>query len=252
MIEKAGDFEWRGMEPLPRGHVRCGVLLLSAFAGRTELCRSTSIPFAPEILEHSKRIARHYDLYDNACLQTSITNLTWEERTEHWIIETDRGDKMRARHVAMANGPLSRPKLPGITGINDYAGHTFHTSRWDYAYTGGDSYGNLINLKDKRVGIIGTGATGVQCIPHLGEWAKELYVFQRTPSSIDVRNNGKTDPEWAATLKPGWQKERMDNFNIQVSGGDQEVDLINDGWTDIFRNLTGIAARWPAENWDGT
>ena len=148
--------------------------------------------FAPEILEHSRRIARNYDLYDNACLQTSITNLSWDETTEHWIIETDRGDKMRARYVAMANGPLSRPKLPGIHGINDYQGHTFHTSRWDYAYTGGDSYGNLTNLRDKRVGIIGTGATAVQCIPHLGEWAKELYVFQRTPSSIDLRNNAKT------------------------------------------------------------
>ena len=199
--------------------------------------------FAPEILEHSRRIARHYNLYDNACLQTSITNLSWDEASERWTIETDRNDKMRARYVAMANGPLSRPKLPGIPGINDYQGHTFHTSRWDYAYTGGDSYGNLTNLKDKRVGIIGTGATAVQCIPHLGEWAKELYVFQRTPSSIDVRNNAETDPDWAANLKPGWQQERMDNFNILVSGGDQEVDLINDGWTDIFRNLTGIAAK---------
>jgi cyclohexanone monooxygenase len=199
--------------------------------------------FAPEILEHSRRIARHYGLYDNACLQTSITNLTWDESDQHWVIETNRNDKMRARYVAMANGPLSRPKLPGIPGINDYQGHTFHTSRWDYSYTGGDSYGNLTNLKDKRVGIIGTGATAVQCIPHLGASAKELYVFQRTPSSIDVRNNAETDPDWAANLKPGWQQERMDNFNILVSGGDQEVDLINDGWTDIFRNLTGIAAK---------
>jgi cyclohexanone monooxygenase len=199
--------------------------------------------FAPEILEHSRRIARHYGLYDNACLQTSITNLTWDESDQHWVIETNRNDKMRARYVAMANGPLSRPKLPGIPGINDYQGHTFHTSRWDYAYTGGDSFGNLTNLKDKRVGIIGTGATAVQCIPHLGASAKELYVFQRTPSSIDVRNNAETDPEWAANLTPGWQQERMDNFNILVSGGDQEVDLINDGWTDIFRNLTGIAGQ---------
>ena len=181
--------------------------------------------FAPEILEHSRRIARHYGLYENACLQTSITNLTWDESDQHWIIETNRQDKMRARYVAMANGPLSRPKLPGIPGINDYRGHTFHTSRWDYAYTGGDSYGNLTNLKDKRVGIIGTGATAVQCIPHLGEWAKELYVFQRTPSSIDVRNNRATDADWAANLKPGWQQERMDNFNILVSGGvDKQIN----------------------------
>jgi cyclohexanone monooxygenase len=143
----------------------------------------------------------------------------------------------------MANGPLNRPKLPGIPGVNEFQGHTFHTSRWDYEYTGGDSSGNLTNLTDKRVGIIGTGATAIQCIPHLGEWAKELYVFQRTPSSVDVRNNAETDPEWAASLTPGWQQRRTDNFNILVSGGDAEEDLVKDGWTDIFRSVTGTAAK---------
>jgi len=138
---------------------------------------------------------------------------------------------------------LSRPKLPGIPGINEFKGHTFHTSRWDYRYTGGSSSGGLTGLADKRVGIIGTGATAIQCVPHLGEWAKELYVFQRTPSSVDVRNNAPTDPAWAASLQPGWQKRRRDNFNILVSGGDADEDLVHDGWTDIFRNLTGAAAK---------
>ncbi|MGZ6022807.1 MAG: flavin-containing monooxygenase [Rhizomicrobium sp.] len=197
--------------------------------------------FAPEILEHSRNIARHYNLYDDALMQTSVTELRWDETLARWIISTNRGDRFTAQYIAMANGPLSRPKLPGIPGINDFKGYTFHTSRWDYRYTGGDSYGNLTGLKDKRVGIIGTGATAVQCIPHLGEWSKELFVFQRTPSSIDVRNNGPTDPKWAASLQPGWQKRRMENFNILVSGGDQDEDLVMDGWTDIFRNLTGTA-----------
>jgi cyclohexanone monooxygenase len=199
--------------------------------------------FAPEILEHSRAIARHYRLYDDACFQTKVTELRWDESAARWIISTDRGDRMKAQFVAMANGPLSRPKLPGIPGINEFNGYTFHTSRWDYGYTGGDSSGNLTKLSDKRVGIIGTGATAVQCIPHLGQWAEHLYVFQRTPSSVDVRNNRETDPAWAATLEPGWQQRRMDNFNILVSGGDQDVDLVADGWTDIFRKLTGIAAR---------
>ena len=172
--------------------------------------------------------------------------MVWDEADDRWLIETDRGDRFKTRFVAMANGPLSRPKLPGIPGIDSFAGHTFHTSRWDYAYTGGDSTGNLHKLADKRVGIIGTGATAVQCIPHLGASAKSLHVFQRTPSSIDVRNNRETDPEWAASLKPGWQYERMANFNTLVSGGDQAVDLVADGWTDIFRNLTGIAAKTAA------
>jgi len=199
--------------------------------------------FAPEILEHSRNIARHYRLYDDALLRTSITQMRWDEEASRWIISTDRGDEFKARYVAMANGPLSRPKLPGIPGIDDFEGYTFHTSRWDYRYTGGDSSGGLTGLTDKRVGIIGTGATAVQCVPHLGEWAKELYVFQRTPSSVDVRNNCETDPKWAASLTPGWQRRRMDNFNILVSGGDQDEDLVHDGWTDIFRNLTGVAAK---------
>ncbi len=199
--------------------------------------------FAPEIMAHSQNIARHYKLYDNALLQTTVTAMIWDESDEKWVIETDRGDRMKARYVAMANGPLSRPKLPGIPGIETFKGHTFHTSRWDYAYTGGDSNGNLHQLADKKVGIIGTGATAVQCIPHLGASAAQLYVFQRTPSSVDVRNNRETDPEWAESLEPGWQDRRMANFNILVSGGDQDEDLVADGWTDIFRNLTGVAAK---------
>ncbi|CAB4568473.1 unannotated protein [freshwater metagenome] len=192
---------------------------------------------APEILAHSRAIGEHFRLYDNACFSTEVTDMVWEESSRRWIISTNRGDRMRARWVIMANGPLHRPKLPGIRGIESFRGHTFHTSRWDYDYTGGDSTGGLDKLADKRVGIIGTGATAVQCVPHLGAAAKELYVFQRTPSSIDVRNNRATDPEWAASLQPGWQRERMDNFNTLVSGGYAEVDLVNDGWTDIIANL---------------
>ena len=198
--------------------------------------------FAPEILEHAEAIGRKYDLYSNACFQTEVTNMEWDEEALRWVLHTNRGDRMTARFVVMSNGPLNRPKLPGIEGIESYRGHSFHTSRWDYHYTGGDSNGNLDKLTDKRVGIIGTGATAVQCVPHLGETAKELYVFQRTPSSIDVRGNKPTDPEWAKSLTPGWQQHRMTNFNVLVSGGEQDEDLVNDGWTDIIRNLAVIAA----------
>ncbi len=244
MIEKAGDFggTWywnRYPGAMCDVESYCYLPLLEEL----DYMPKHKYSFAPEILQHSKRIARHYNLYENACLQTAITQLSWDAKDNRWIIETDRNDRMRARYVAMANGPLSLPKLPGIQGINDYKGHTFHTSRWDYNYTGGNSFGNLSGLKDKRVGIIGTGATAVQCIPHLGEWAKQLYVFQRTPSSIDERNNHDTDQAWAKSLEPGWQQKRMDNFNVLVSGGDQPEDLVADGWTDIMRNLTGIAAK---------
>lgn len=196
---------------------------------------------APEILEHSHNIGQKYDLYKDACLQTEVTGVEWDEAASQWIVRTNRGDEMRAKFVAMSNGPLNRPKLPGIPGINDYEGHTFHTSRWDYNYTGGGPEGGLSNLADKRVGIIGTGATAVQCVPHLGASAKELFVFQRTPSSIDVRDNRPTDPQWAKSLQPGWQKERMENFNTLTSGGIVEEDLIQDGWTEIIRNLISMS-----------
>ncbi|HEY5070925.1 MAG TPA: NAD(P)/FAD-dependent oxidoreductase [Caulobacteraceae bacterium] len=200
---------------------------------------------APEILEHSRAIGRHFNLYGGALFQTEVTAMRWDEGQARWIVSTNRGDALAARFVVMANGPLHRPKLPGIEGIETFVGHSFHTSRWDYGYTGGDSGGGLTGLSGKRVGIIGTGATAVQCVPHLAEAAARLYVFQRTPSSIDLRNNRPTDPEWAAGLEAGWQQRRMDNFNILVSGGFQEEDLVNDGWTDIIRNLL-ILARKPA------
>lgn len=196
---------------------------------------------APEILQHCRNIANHYDLYRRSCLQTEVTLLTFDETSKRWVVETNQGDAMRARFVVMSNGPMNRPKLPGIKGIADYTGHTFHTSRWDYNYTGGDSDGNLANLKDKRVAVIGTGATAIQCVPHVGESAKELFVFQRTPSSVDVRANRPTDPQWAASLKPGWQRARMENFNILCSGGIVEEDLVKDGWTEIIRNLVSMA-----------
>jgi cyclohexanone monooxygenase len=150
----------------------------------------------------------------------------------------------------MSSGPLSRPKLPAIPGIDSYKGHTFHTSRWDYEYTGGSSEGGLAGLAGTRVGIIGTGATAVQCVPHVAVAAEHLYVFQRTPSSIGERGNAPTDPEWARSLQPGWQRERMTNFNVLVSGGPQEVDLVGDGWTDIMRNVGGFFAGMPGVEQD--
>jgi cation diffusion facilitator CzcD-associated flavoprotein CzcO len=198
--------------------------------------------FAAEIRAHARRIGETFDLYKDALFQTEIRSLRWQEAETRWLVSTSRGDAIKARYVVMSNGPLNRPKLPGIPGIESFKGHSFHTSRWDYGYTGGDSSGNLTGLAGKRVAIIGTGATAIQSVPHLGRAAKELYVFQRTPSSVDMRGNRPTDADWAASLTPGWQKRRMENFNILVSGGQQEEDLVSDGWTDIIRSLTSIAA----------
>ena len=197
--------------------------------------------YAPEIFEHSKRIGTQYDLYAMACFQTQVTELRWDDAISRWIVSTNRGDEMKARFVIQATGPVSRPKLPNTPGILDFAGHTFHTSRWDYDYTGGDHRGGLHKLADKRVAVIGTGATAIQCVPYLGADAGHLYVFQRTPSSVDFRGNSPTDPEWARSLTPGWQRARRENFNDVVTGKPFEVDLVSDAWTEIFRNLKSLA-----------
>ncbi len=193
---------------------------------------------APEIFAHAKRIAHTFGLYEKAVFSTEVTSLEWDEASSRWIVRTNRGDAIRARFVAMGPGPLHRPKLPGVPGIETFAGHCFHTSRWDYDYTGGDPDGApLDKLGDKRVGIIGTGATAVQCIPHLARGARELYVFQRTPSSIDERNNHEIEPEWFATLEPGWQQKWLINFATLQTGGFADEDLVKDGWTDIAQRI---------------
>ena len=193
--------------------------------------------FAPEIHAHAKRIATTFGLYEKALLSTEVDRLTWDESSSRWVIHTNRGDEIRARFVTMGTGPLHRPKLPGIPGIETFAGHAFHTSRWDYDYCGGDANGApMEKLADKRVGIIGTGATAVQCIPVLARDAGELFVFQRTPSSIDVRNNHELDPA-ELDLHPGWQKEWLMNFATLQTGGFTDEDLVKDGWTDIAKRV---------------
>ena len=158
----------------------------------------------PEILAHCQAIAKKYDLYDLAVFNTTVTETRWDEADQRWHITTDRGDAMKAQFVICANGTLAKPKLSDIRGMTSFKGHSFHTSRWDYDYTGQD----LEHLKDKVVGIIGTGASAVQIVPELAKTAKHVYVFQRTPSSIDIRDDWPTDPNWARKLEPGWQAKR--------------------------------------------
>ncbi len=194
--------------------------------------------FAAEIFEHSQRIGSSYDLYDRTHFRTRVRSMDWDEELGRWHIRTDRDDDLRARFVIMALGTATRAKLPGIAGIETFAGHAFHTSRWDYGYTGGDTNGRMTGLADKRVAIIGTGATAIQCVPRVAADAGQLLVFQRTPSTVDWRRNKPTDPQWWASLQPGWQRERRENFGAQAAGQAVEVDLIEDGWTDIFRAVS--------------
>ncbi|GAB3311509.1 NAD(P)/FAD-dependent oxidoreductase [Epidermidibacterium keratini] len=192
----------------------------------------------PEILAHAQRIGRHYDLYPHALFSTHLESLTWDESASRWIVRTREGDKFTATTVAMGTGPLNRPHLPGIPGIETYQGEAFHTARWDFNVTGGDWDGGVMTrLADKRVGIIGTGATAVQCIPQLGRDSGELFVFQRTPSAVDVRGNHPIDPQWYAALEPGWQAKWLRNFVQLQATGLAEEDLVHDGWTDGAKRI---------------
>jgi cyclohexanone monooxygenase len=205
-----------------------------------------------EIYEHCQRIGHHFGLYDNAIFHTLIKSLVWDEAIARWRIGTNRHDEILARFVIIGGGPANRPKLPGVPGIHSFKGHKFHSARWDYAYTGGDptgATGRLDNLHDKKVALIGTGATGIQLVPHLSHQTEHLYVFQRTPSSVDERPNPATDPEWVKTLKPGWKAERQANFHAGAIDGfaPGQVDLVCDLWTEINRNMQSKmeAAGWP-------
>ena len=204
------------------------------------------------IYEYIQSIVDKFGFRDNGVFHTLVKGLTWDEGSKRWHVATDRKDRIRARFVVMAGGTLSTPKFPAVPGIHKFKGHKFHTSRWDYDYTGGE-WGNpvLDKLADKRVAILGTGATSVQAVPYLGQYAKQLYVLQRTPSGVDKRDNPPTDPAWAASLKPGWQAARQENFLRAANEVlDRDApDLICDFWTEINRNLNADreARGWPDE-----
>ena len=258
IIEKGGDFggTWY-WNRYPGAQCDTASFIYMPLLEETGYMPTEKYAHGPEILEHCQRIGKHYGLYDDALFHTEVTDLQWDGSRSRWIIRTNRGDEMTAQFVVMGIGPLSAPKLPGIPGIADFAGYSFHTSRWDYDYTGGDHSGAPMHkLADKRVAVIGTGATAVQCVPHLARACRELYVFQRTPSSIDVRDNRPTDPEWFATIAtPGWQQRWLENWAAHVQGMPVQEDLVRDSWTALARRTRArIVAlspphRTPAAMW---
>ncbi|MGD0379013.1 MAG: NAD(P)/FAD-dependent oxidoreductase [Acidimicrobiales bacterium] len=187
--------------------------------------------FGEEILHHLEAIADRFDLVADALFHTGVTRATWDEEAARWRISTDRGDEVSCRWYVLAVGILNLLKLPVIPGMEEFAGPSFHTARWDYEYTGGGPHEPLTNLVDKVVGLIGTGATGIQCLGPLAESAKHVYVFQRTPSAVGERGNRPTDPDFAEGLEPGWRNARMDNFQAIMLGRSVEVDQVDDGWT---------------------
>ena len=190
--------------------------------------------YGEEIRRYLEALAERFDLVDDALFHTAVTTATWDGDAARWRVRTDRGDEVTCRYYVLAVGILNLLKLPTIPGMEDFAGRSFHTARWDYEYTGGGPGEPLTKLADKVVALIGTGASGIQCLPPLAESAKHVYVFQRTPSAVGVRDNRPTDPSFAESLRPGWQRERMDNFQAVMLGRPVERDLVDDGWTQHY------------------
>ncbi len=250
IVEKGGDFggTWY-WNRYPGAQCDTASMIYMPMLEETGHMPTEKYAHAPEILEQCQRIGRQYGLYDNALFHAEVKALTWDDKDRVWVVETNRGDRFTTTYIGLGTGPLHVPKLPGIPGLDSFKGHSFHTSRWDYAYTGGDPKGGLMEkLKDKRVAIIGTGATSVQCVPHLARACKALYVVQRTPSSVDVRANVPIDPDWFAGIStPGWQQRWLENFTANQAGGSADEDLVQDGWTDLSRRIREKISELPRE-----
>jgi len=199
--------------------------------------------FGEEILHHLEAVADRFDLVDDALFHTGVTTAEWQEDASRWRVRTDRGDEVTCRWYVLAVGILNLMKLPTIPGMEEFAGHSFHTARWDYGYTGGAPGEPLTDLADKKVALIGTGASGIQCVPPLAEASEELHVFQRTPSAIGERGNRPTDPDFGKDHGTGWQRERMDNFQGIIMGRPVEVDLVDDGWTHDYAGARNVPRR---------
>jgi len=241
ILEKAGDFggvwywnRYPGAQCDVESYIYLPLLEETGYIPREKYA------YQPEILAHAQRIGRHYGLYEKALFHTCVRSLEWSDEDHRWHATSNRGDRLSARFVLLAGGGLDRPKTPKIPGIESFKGKIFHTSRWDFDYTGGDASGGLRNLHDKTVAIVGTGATAIQCVPYLARDAAHLYVLQRTPSVVGDRLNAPTDPEWAKSLTPGWQRRRMDNYTTIMLGGKVEHDLVDDGWTRATRALASV------------
>ncbi|KAF4851203.1 FAD-binding monooxygenase ausC [Colletotrichum siamense] len=209
-----------------------------------------------EIRQNVEGIAEKFGIQGMFC--TKAKSADWDETQKRWNVKLSRdlgpnhqdlsGDfVVRVQFLMPAGGLFYSPSAPDAPGLEGFMKNReiFHTARWNYAYTGGSqSKPDLVNLQDKRVGIIGTGATAVQAVPELAKWAKQLYVFQRTPSYCGPREQVETTSEsWAKIAgEPGWQSKRVRNLNKYLNDHPEAVpedDLLKDGWSRA-RQFSGL------------
>jgi cation diffusion facilitator CzcD-associated flavoprotein CzcO len=204
-----------------------------------------------EIRTYLESLVKRYNLESRILYRSQVTGLEWDESSKAWKTgltirrgpsgKEEKNISVYADFVTLASGLFPYPQVPKVPGLADFKGEMFHTSRWNYDVTGGSSdtaFPEMEKLRGKRVGVIGTGATAIQAVPLLAKYAKELHVFQRTPSQVNTRGQHDTDPqEWKEKIaaKPGWQQARMENFAEHLASHKRpgEDDLVNDGWTQL-------------------
>lgn len=243
IIETAGDFggTWY-WNRYPGAQCDIESYIYFPLLEETGYMPTSRYPYAPEILEHAQRIGKHFDLYDKALFHTAATEARWDDATQRWSVRTDRGDVLTARFLIRSSGALGAPQFPAIDGLESFTGRIFHSSRWDYAYTGGSPTTPLDKLADKRVVVVGSGASAVQIVPALAGSAEHVYVVQRTPGPAwGDRDITPTDEEWYRNQPTGWQQKRIANYDANTSGHPQPVDLVGDQFVRFFRTLMATA-----------
>ncbi|MGH6738837.1 MAG: flavin-containing monooxygenase, partial [Bradyrhizobium sp.] len=210
----------------------------------------------PEILRYLGFVADRYDLRRDIRFGTKVKQATWDDAKERWLITTDNGADVSCRHYIMATGCLSAPKPPEIDGVKDFKGEVYFTGRWPH---------DGVNLKGKRVAVIGTGSSGIQSIPLIAGEAAHLTVFQRTPNFALPAHNGpqpadrktmfegdraayREQARWSMAGVPypqqtavSWQlsdAERRANFEKAWAAGDL-VHILTQLWADQGVDVDG-------------
>jgi len=170
----------------------------------------------PEILAYAEHVAERFDLKRDMRFEVRVEAAHWQEGPRCWTIRTDRGDRVQARFCFMATGCLSVPQVPDIPGLDEFAGARYQASLWPH---------EGVDFSGQRVGVIGTGSSGIQAIPVIAEQARELTVFQRTANFSVPAANHPLDRQWVDAFKAHYPEHRANHrLGFGQGFGDLEIE----------------------------
>lgn len=163
----------------------------------------------PEILEYAKHVADKFDLKKDIQFETKVTSIQYDDESAVWNVGTSRNEQYTSLFCVMATGLLSVPKVPDLKGLDRFSGEVYYSTNWPH---------EKVDFSGKKVGVIGTGSTGVQIIPVVAEECKELYVFQRTPSYSLPAHNGPMDRNYEKVVKDNYAEHRKYARETTIGG----------------------------------